>query len=349
MKRILTTLLAALFVLASLPVGLNAERSSSPKFLPSDYEQLNAFLQNETGMPGVSNADVIFDVGDIAQYHGWIYSPYYVVPFAKYSPVQQTPGEPLLEEFSFEYDYWYGVEFADPVTGEIICADIIDTIKPDAYGELNLSGTSVRCVCSPDAGQTHISGVIVDNCERLTDVNFNAQSECAYFSAVNCPVLAGICIMDCPLREIVFSPKGMQQVTTARVEGEGSMGFSYSSSPTNSEVSYSLYAENNGEFRGWYVNGRLVSTESMLLITGNEGIDIVACYTDDYSPVLLGDVDGDGSVTLADAIHVARCAIGVSTLSAELPNAETAADFDGNGRIDMTDAILIARVAIGVA
>ena len=106
MKRILTTLLAALFVLASVPVGLNAERSSSPKFLPSDYEQLNAFLQNETGMPGVSNADVIFDVGDIAQYHGWIYSPYYVVPFAKYSPVQQTPGEPLLEEFSFEYDYW---------------------------------------------------------------------------------------------------------------------------------------------------------------------------------------------------------------------------------------------------
>ena len=155
--------------------------------------------------------------------------------------------------------------------------------------------------------------------------------------------------MDCPLREIAFSPKGMQQVTTAHVEGEGSMGFSYSSSPTNSEVSYSLYAENNGEFRGWYVNGRLVSTESMLLITGNEGIDIVACYTDDYSPVLLGDVDGDSSVTLADAIQVARCAIGVSTLSAELPNAETAADFDGNGRIDMTDAILIARVAIGVA
>ncbi len=66
-------------------------------------------------------------------------------------------------------------------------------------------------------------------------------------------------------------------------------------------------------------------------------------------PVLLGDVDGDGSVTLADAIQVARCAIGVSTLSAELPNAETAADFDGNGIIDMTDAILIARVAIGVA
>lgn len=101
MKRILTILLAALFVLASLPVGLNAERSSSPKFLPSDYEQLNAFLQNETGMPGVSNADVIFDVGDIAQYHSWIYSPYYVVPFAKYSPVQQTPGEPLLELKSF--------------------------------------------------------------------------------------------------------------------------------------------------------------------------------------------------------------------------------------------------------
>lgn len=51
MKRILTILLAALFVLASVPVGLNAERSSSPKFLSSDYEQLNAFCKMKQACP----------------------------------------------------------------------------------------------------------------------------------------------------------------------------------------------------------------------------------------------------------------------------------------------------------
>ena len=83
--------------------------------------------------------------------------------------------------------------------------------------------------------------------------------------------------------------------------------------------------------------------------TGITANTVLVAQYEPASGILAGDVDGDGSVTLADAIHVARCAIGVSTLSAELPNAETAADFDGNGRIDMTDAILIARVAIGVA
>lgn len=107
--------------------------------------------------------------------------------------------------------------------------------------------------------------------------------------------------------------------------GEGSIGMTCSYSDNSCE----LYAKNNGEFRGWYVDGELISTDYMLSVEYGEGIDIVACYTDDYSPVLLGDVDGDSSVTLADAIQVARCAIGVSTLSAELPNAETAADFDG--------------------
>lgn len=176
-------------------------------------------------------------------------------------------------------------------------------------------------------------------------IDFQGQEHCTKLSAVNCDNLSNITALDCDYQEITVQPRGFSEPVSATVLGEGSIGMTCSYSYNSCE----LYAKNNGEFRGWYVDGELVSTDYMLSVEYGEGIDVVACYTDDYSPVLLGDVDGDGSVTLADAIQVARCAIGVSTLSAELPNAETAADFDGNGRIDMTDAILIARVAIGVA
>lgn len=119
MKRILTILLAALFVLASLPVGLNAERSSSPKFLPSDYEQLNAFLQNETGMPGVSNADVIFDVGDIAQYHGWIYSRIMLFPLQSIRPFSKLPVNLSLKSFPSNTTTGMGLSLLIPLPAKL--------------------------------------------------------------------------------------------------------------------------------------------------------------------------------------------------------------------------------------
>jgi hypothetical protein len=56
---------------------------------------------------------------------------------------------------------------------------------------------------------------------------------------------------------------------------------------------------------------------------------------------VLGDVDLDGRITLADADLIERYLAGATTLS---PLRQTAADFDGDGKIDPADhaALLIA-------
>ena len=59
----------------------------------------------------------------------------------------------------------------------------------------------------------------------------------------------------------------------------------------------------------------------------------------------LGDVNLDGSVTIADALEVMRHAIEVLTLEGASLDA---ADMNGDGVIGLPDAILIARIAMGL-
>ncbi len=60
---------------------------------------------------------------------------------------------------------------------------------------------------------------------------------------------------------------------------------------------------------------------------------------------LAGDTDGDGEVTVTDALIALRCAIGISELS---PLERFRADMTVNGAIEATDALLILREAMGI-
>lgn len=62
------------------------------------------------------------------------------------------------------------------------------------------------------------------------------------------------------------------------------------------------------------------------------------------TPVCLGDADGNGNVTVTDALLVMRYAMGII---GELANME-AADVNNSGNIDVTDALLIMRIVMGV-
>ncbi len=58
-----------------------------------------------------------------------------------------------------------------------------------------------------------------------------------------------------------------------------------------------------------------------------------------------GDVDGDGDVTVTDALLAMRGALGLM----ELDDAQySAADYDGDGEVTVTDALLIMRTALGL-
>lgn len=61
--------------------------------------------------------------------------------------------------------------------------------------------------------------------------------------------------------------------------------------------------------------------------------------------VLIGDVDLDGEITVADALLAMRASMGVITLE---DDALTAADYDEDGEVTVSDALLIMRVAMGI-
>ena len=67
----------------------------------------------------------------------------------------------------------------------------------------------------------------------------------------------------------------------------------------------------------------------------------------EYNPgnlITLGDADGNGDVTVTDALLVMRYAMGII---GELANME-AADVNNSGDVDVTDALLIMRIVMGV-
>ena len=68
-------------------------------------------------------------------------------------------------------------------------------------------------------------------------------------------------------------------------------------------------------------------------------------FAGDPSPVLLGDADGDGAVSVSDALIVLRFSMGLIEASA-LDTA--AADMDGSGSVTVADALLILRKAMGI-
>jgi len=63
------------------------------------------------------------------------------------------------------------------------------------------------------------------------------------------------------------------------------------------------------------------------------------------STVIPGDVDGNGTVTMVDALLSARAVVGMTTLTG---SAFQAADLDHDGTITMVDVLLIARIAVGL-
>jgi hypothetical protein len=64
------------------------------------------------------------------------------------------------------------------------------------------------------------------------------------------------------------------------------------------------------------------------------------------APVKLGELDGDGKVTVSDALLALRIA---AELLAPSDAQASAGDFDGDGRITAADALSALRCAVGLA
>ena len=72
---------------------------------------------------------------------------------------------------------------------------------------------------------------------------------------------------------------------------------------------------------------------------------LTASVSFDGGAPLLGDVDGNGTVDISDAVLTMRCAMGLITLT---PEQFARANVNGDGSVDISDALLIMRMAMGI-
>ena len=71
----------------------------------------------------------------------------------------------------------------------------------------------------------------------------------------------------------------------------------------------------------------------------------ISCGVADENAVLSGDLDGDGAVTSADAVLLARYLVDLAELT---DNQFRAADVDRDGAVTSADAVMVARYLVGV-
>lgn len=150
--------------------------------------------------------------------------------------------------------------------------------------------------------------------------------------------LTGFYCVGNPITEFDFHANDILMLNTLRAEGSGTVGCEMNGWYTK------VYAAPNegASFEGWYdANGNLISTRAEYEASELDGDHFIARFT--ASAAIPGDTDGNGSVTVADAILTLRYALGLVGESAlDL----SAADMDGNGSVNVADAVSILRMAM---
>lgn len=156
------------------------------------------------------------------------------------------------------------------------------------------------------------------------------------------------------MRELDLSANPILAYDHIIAQGSGYIGYGYSSVDGNSSGMLHAYPMGDAGFEGFYTgNGDLIDegtyqeyyVEFATYEFGFEGYfdgDVIARF--ENSGTGQGDVNGDGSVTVEDAISLLRL---IMTLQSDADL--SAADMDGNGTVDISDAILVLRTALGLA
>lgn len=156
--------------------------------------------------------------------------------------------------------------------------------------------------------------------------------------------------LDCPLTYLRFKSGG--NTYTLSSDGNGFVGTNFYSI-TGDEHRILAYPKQGYDFDAWYDgNGAWVYFDEEQDIPDDELRDLflTAVFEPNGEPVDppqggSGDVNGDGAVTLSDALLALRCALSLMNLTGEH---FTAADYNGNGIVDINDALLILRRAMGL-
>ena len=149
------------------------------------------------------------------------------------------------------------------------------------------------------------------------------------------------------LTELDLSNNPRIDIDTISTDGYGFIGVS-TKLDENSESYCCIEAASvpGNSFCGWYaVDGTLLSTNVEINRNDFDGVnDFVARFTAS-TPGGIGDVDGDGSVRVSDAVLIMRYALGLIEFT---PEQILCGDVDGDGFVKVADAVMVIRIALGL-
>lgn len=154
----------------------------------------------------------------------------------------------------------------------------------------------------------------------------------------NNPDLLGLYSLSNPITMFDLEANEILMLNMLKAEPGGTVGCEMSGWYTKVYA----YPDDGFTFAGWYnAQGGLISMNPEYEASALDGVVFIARFTG--SAALPGDADGNGSVTIADAILALRYAMGLidgGALDTE------AADMDGTGEVTVADAVAIMRAAM---
>ena len=334
MKRRTVKLFALLLsVLLTAMIATPVFSGASPHYGLNEYDQemLLAFWQ-QPAYDGLTNGEAVYDIhlGE----NGFLDEPAPVYDGSYWTHLLDDNNNSAdgTITFDFRLGYWlegwdgYTVSPPDFYEEPYVC------VNPDLYGTLDLHGTSISSLYTYDTQSlTHITDIVLDDCSHLWKIRFRDQPAAETLSAKN-DRLYWIDTRGSTFKNIEYDCQRYSETMHIMSDGDGCVSV-YHYNQTLGNISQ-LTATSKGEmFMGWYKDNELISSDPYVEVT--EGGEYIARFG--------GDVDGDGSVSAADALLLMRMCLGL------IPMEGVNGDVNMNGEQDSLDALMIMRFVMGLS
>ena len=371
-RRILAVLVAALMILMIVVPALAAAEPATADVAPAfetpegyndiDYQNFVAFLE-QTDENGVKNGERMNEN----------YDPNDPATFTFSGPYGSPQGVRWMQFNGLYYAVSFGTNTADGSSLGLVGE--LDVSGCERLGQLIIYNNNISSVkfnnCpmlstvsmygNPLTTIEHencpsLSGMWIYDSEYAGELDMSAHPELMFLMCQNtavtsvnvtgCANLNVFNTLNTCLTELDLSTNPNMSVDHIGVEGNGYVGYAkyYDDfgNPTDCAEAYPFEGET---FLGWFTDeGELISEEA-LLQTAELGITSIVARFSEGTAVLPGDVDGNGDVSVSDAVLALRAAMGILELT---PEQFAAADVDGSGDISVSDAIIILRMAMGL-
>mgnify|MGYP003207354004 FL=1 len=244
-------------------------------------------------------------------------------------------------------------------TGDLICNNCEAVLKKGdiipATGKHDMEMT----VYPPTCGERGYTDYICKNCGySYTDDYIEPTGNHEYIDGV-CKICGAISLENLPsisgneTQNVIIEDTGVRKYFKFTPSQSGSLTFySTGSSDTlgrllDSNMTELAYNDDNGEDRNFRISYNVNAGETYVLQIGAfDSSDEAFNVTFNFEPnkeTLLGDVNGDGEITIVDSTILQKYIVGQTTLDDETLNV---ADVNKDGAITVVDATLIQKFVV---